>query len=151
MRLVVSIVGVAWCCLVSSDGHPVVDTAETPAKWSAIASTQTAPSGTPDDRYLSAIRIRIGPRGGVPTGHSYPSDGIEVTMMPTWPVRRLETYVQSITGFERVVLTTVFFNVATSSSRPEVFLWNPEEPLYAVFSHAWASDGVYFVYYFGVS
>lgn len=69
-------------------------------------------------------------------------------MMPTWPVRRLETYVQSITGFERVVLTTVF-NVATAYPH-EMFLWNPEEPLYAVFSHAWASDGVYFVYYFGV-
>jgi hypothetical protein len=140
---------VTFCLVVltasSCHGKPVTFE-PLPTPWAARASTQTAPPGTPEHLYSAPeIRVFITPRGGVPSGHSYPTGGIQVVVLPSWTVRHLQAYVGSITGFQSVVLLA---NSLYVNGEPEFHLWNPEEPLYSVFSRARMSDGAFRVTYF---
>jgi len=118
-----------------------------PTPWAAKVSTQSAPPGTPEHLYRTPeILVNITPRGGVPSGHSYPVEGIQVAVLPSWTVRHLQAYVATITGFPSLQL------MATSRwgmlGEQEFYLWDPEEPLYSVFSRVQMLDGVFHVTYF---
>lgn len=129
-------------------GHDPVTFQPLPTQWSAGGVYGTAPAGVSVFHSASVFRIRIGPRGGVPSDHAYPAEGIEVNLHPTWTVRHLDTYVKSITGFQNVVL--MLSGPRCHHQYGDLYLWNLNEPLYSAFSRVRAADGVFPVQYFSV-